>query len=476
MAVNLTGMASGLDTDSIITQLMAVDQNKITLVGNRQTGVQAHQDDLKAIATKLTALQTAAAALGNATTWTASQSTSSSDTSKVTATLLSGAGIGGHAIQVDKLASSAQHGFAFTPSATDGQLNLYYGTDSTAAGASKVTIDVPPNATASDVATSINANENAPVYAAVITDNSGQSRLVLSARKTGASSDFTVDGSGLADPAQVTEDSAYARTGTTLNAQYKLDDETTDRTSESNIVDNAVPGLRLTLNGVSTSPVSVTTAAAAVDQTSVTSKVQAFVDAYNAVVDLASTDVADKRVVTPATTADLQAGQLFGDSGVGSMLTQLKSAMTQAVSGLGLNGLAAIGITIPKSTGTTPSADALTGKLSFDSSVLTTAMNTDYTQVRSLFQGSGTTKGFSSLISDYVDAQTGTNGVFTGRISSDDTSIKSYTDQVTDLTTRMNDQQTRLRAQFAAMETALSQSQTQQAWLTSQISTLPAAA
>ena len=34
-------------------------------------------------------------------------------------------------------------------------------------------------------------------------------------------------------------------------------------------------------------------------------------------------------------------------------------------------------------------------------------------------------------------------------------------------------EQKRLKAQFAAMETALNNSQTQQAWLTSQIASLP---
>ena len=105
--------------------------------------------------------------------------------------------------------------------------------------------------------------------------------------------------------------------------------------------------------------------------------------------------------------------------------------------------------------------------------MLTTALNADYTKVRDLFTGKGTTKGFAGLLSDFVDNQDGTNGVLTGRVASDDTSIKDYTDQVTDLTTRMNDEQTRLKAQFAAMETALSTAQSQQAWLTSQIASLP---
>ena len=58
-------------------------------------------------------------------------------------------------------------------------------------------------------------------------------------------------------------------------------------------------------------------------------------------------------------------------------------------------------------------------------------------------------------------------------MTSDDTTLKDFTDQIDKLNTRMATEQKRLKAQFAAMETALNNSQTQQAWLTSQIATLP---
>ena len=63
MPINLSGLASGLDTESIVSQLMALEQNKVTAVQRRQIGVQQHKDDLSAIKTKLDALKTAAAAL-----------------------------------------------------------------------------------------------------------------------------------------------------------------------------------------------------------------------------------------------------------------------------------------------------------------------------------------------------------------------------------------------------------------------------
>ena len=106
--------------------------------------------------------------------------------------VLAGAGIGGHTIQVNKLASSAQHGFSYAADATNaGKLKFNYKSD--AGDPTKtVTIAVDANATATDIATSINANDKAPVYAAVVKEG-GVERLVFSSRKTGDNADFDVD-------------------------------------------------------------------------------------------------------------------------------------------------------------------------------------------------------------------------------------------------------------------------------------------
>src|SRR3954463_5135725 len=220
--ISLTGMASGLDTDSIISQLMALEQNKVTAVQMRQVKVQAHKEELSSIKTKLDAFKSAAAALSDAATWKATQATSSSDVTKLGVTLLSGAGIGGHTVQIDKLASSAQHGFAYTPSATAGSFDLSYAPTTAEPNPAKTTIAVAANATAADVATLINANETSPVYAAVLKDANNAERIVLSARKTGEDSDFLVDTTAMGAGSALAEDAAYSRTGSTLNAAFKL--------------------------------------------------------------------------------------------------------------------------------------------------------------------------------------------------------------------------------------------------------------
>src|SRR5215217_3558999 len=332
--ITLTGLASGLDTDTIISQLMALEQNKVTAVQMRQVKVQAHKDDLGSIKSKLDAFKTAAAALSEAATWKATQSTSSSDITKLGVTLLSGAGIGGHTVQIDKLASSAQHGFTYTPSATAGSFDLSYAPTAADPTPAKVTI-------------------------------------VVASAAMGAGSSLVEDGT-------------YSRTGSTLNASYTLDGEAVPRTSQSNIIENAIPGVRLTLKGVTASPTSVTTTPAAIDTEAVTKKVQALVDAYNAVVTATRTELTEKRDPKATTSSGLKTGTLFGDSGLSSMLSSLKGQMTQVVSGLGLTGLADIGITVPKTTGGASTEDAKAGKLSFDSAKFTEVLNADYTKVRDL--------------------------------------------------------------------------------------------
>src|SRR3954447_8583717 len=127
--INLSGMASGLDTDSIIQQLMSIEQNKVTAVQMRQVSVTQHKTDRTAIQSKLNAVKSAAADLAAPALWKPAQTTASSDPTKVDVAVLGGAGIGGHSVQIDRLASSAQHGFSYTADAVNaGKLTFYYET------------------------------------------------------------------------------------------------------------------------------------------------------------------------------------------------------------------------------------------------------------------------------------------------------------------------------------------------------------
>jgi flagellar hook-associated protein 2 len=443
-SLGLSGLASGVDTSGIVDKLMSIDRQAVTKIKTRQTSVTAHQTALKAVSDKLNTLRTAAMALASADSWKTNQAVSSSDPAKVAATITSGAGIGGHTIVVDRLASSAQHGFTYLASSSPSTLTV--GT---------ATISLAANASAKDVAAAINASQSSPAVAAVVKGADGVDRLVLSSKTSGQASDFTASGP------QLTEDPAYPRTGAILDAAFHIDGEPTARTSASNAIDDAIPGVRLTLKGVTADPVTITADAATIDKAAIKSKVQAFVDAYNSVVDLTRGHLNDKT------------DPLFGDLQLGGVLSNVRNMLQTPVAGLGtLGSLADVGVTVPKSSGGAPSDDAKAGKLTFDGAKLDQALDGDWTQVRQLFNGVGAKKGYSWLLNDTVNAQTGLNGVLTGRMKSDDTQLTGFTKQITDTNRRLDATEARLKAQFAAMESALQSSQTQQAWLTGQINSL----
>jgi flagellar hook-associated protein 2 len=464
----LTGIASGVDTSAIIDKLMDVERQTTTRLGLRKAAVSARQTGLSGVASKLSALKLAAQDLASASTWVATQTVSSTDEGKVSATKIGGAGIGGHSVQVDRLASSAQRGFKFNQSATAGSFDIYYGDNPAAAGATKVTINVPANATAQDVADAINGKGTAPAYATVLTDpTSGEERLVLSARKTGGSSAFSVDQSGLA--AAMTEDSAYGRQDAALlNSSYRLDGSATVLHSETNVVENAIPGVRLTFKAVTTiEPATVTVSPPGVDPEMVKTKAQAFVDAYNNLVGDVRDKITEKTVRDAANADDAAKGQLFGDTGLTTVLSQLRSMMGGKLAGLtGVDDLGDIGIGEPKSDGTV-SQDAKDGKLVLDGDKLIAAMGTDAGKVREFFTG------FSAKMTTYARSQTGGGkGVLDGRGAASAGELTSLQDQIDRANDRMTATEARLKTQFAAMESSLLQIQTQSSWLSGQLAQL----
>jgi flagellar hook-associated protein 2 len=112
------------------------------------------------------------------------------------------------------------------------------------------------------------------------------------------------------------------------------------------------------------------------------------------------------------------------------------------------------------------SDDAKAGKLSIDDAKLTAALDSNWVAVKDFFTG------FSKTVSDYADTQTGGHGSIDNRLTAADSNLKLLKDQYTEANARIDAKETRLKAQFAAMETALQNAQTQQAWLTGQIASL----
>jgi flagellar hook-associated protein 2 len=448
--VSLGGMSSGLDTQSIIDQLMAVDRQPETRLKLKESGLQARQSTLSDIAGRLRNLLTAAKDLGSVATWADTQAVDVSDSTKLAATRLSGAAPGGHQIAVSTLARSEQRSYAFQAGAAT--LNIGPSTH--------IALGATDDGQAA--ADKINAAAGSPVYAVWVKDPLGDTtkdRLVLTRKDTGAflPGDMTVDG------ADWTASETY-QAG--VNASFTVDDGPVQE-SRSNVVKSAVPGLQLTLKGTGTT--SVTVSPPGPDNDAVKSKVQAFVDQYNSTVDFIRAEVAEKRVPNATTDADARKGPLFADTQLTGLLAQLRGIVLDKT-GLGgaVSAFGDIGVSTGSATGGASSANAVAGKLTLDAAKLTDALQSKRLDVKAFL--TDTTRGISAKLTKLLDpVAKPTSGLVDLRAKQAGDQATGIEDQIALMEDRLSQKAERLKAQFAAMEQALAQSQSQGSWLAAQL-------
>jgi flagellar hook-associated protein 2 len=447
--ISLGGLASGLDTQSVIDQLMAVDRAPETRLKLNQSALGARQEALTDVATRLRNLLTAAKDLGSVSTWADTQTLDVSDTTKLTATRQSGAAPGGHDITVNTLARSEQRSFAFTAEA--GTLNL----------GSDVHVSVSANDDGAAVADKINAAAGSPFYAVYVKDplnDPTKDRLVLTRKDTGKYDPavLSVDGLGWTSNATVKEG---------VNASFSVDGGAQE--SRSNVVTSAIPGLQLTLKATGTS--SVTVSPPGPDNGAVKDKVQAFVDQYNSTVDFIRQELAEKRVPNATSDTDARKGPLFADTQLTGLLAQLRG-MVSDKTGVGgaIKSLGDIGVSTGTGSGGAATADALAGKLQLDATKFTDALQDNRIDFKSFL--TDTTNGISAKLTKLLDpVAKASTGLVDVRAKQAGDQAGDIEDQIALMETRLSDKADRLKAQFTAMEQALAQSQTQQSWLSSQL-------
>ena len=447
--VSLGGLSSGLDTQSIIDQLMAIDRAPETRMKLQQSALQARQQTLTDIGTRLRNLSDTVKDLGSTVTWANTQTLEVSDSTKLNATRLSGAAPGGHEIAVTSLARSEQRSYAYT--ASDSTLTI---------GSAHVSLSASDDGNAA--ADKINSNADSPVYAVFVQDPLGDTtkdRLVLTRKDTGAFNETDMGVSG----ADWTATEAYTAG---VNAKFTVDGGV-QQESKSNVVKSAVPGLQLTFK--STGTTSVTVSSPAPDQAAISDKVKAFVDQYNSTIDFIRTELTEKRVPNPTTDTDARKGPLFGDPQLTGLLSQLRSAMSDKTGvGGAITSLADIGVSTGTGSGGAASADSVAGKLTVDADKLADALTDNRLDVKQFL--TDTTKGIAAKLGGLLDpvakASTGLIDVRANEAGSESSDID---DQIQALEDRLSQRQDRLQAQFTAMEQALAQSQSQGSWLTAQL-------
>jgi flagellar hook-associated protein 2 len=470
--LQVTGLASGLDTNAIVNALMASQQQQVTNLTNQQSGLTAMNTQLQAIQAALTKVADDAQALGNPSLFAYTQTISSTNPTLIgaTATSNNGAVVGGYQVSVTQLASASQRTFQFTSPSSADTVTIDGQQISLAAGAS-----------AQDLVNAINSNQNASVWATVTAAPSGgPATVVLSDRATGAPATAGNFIAASDTAGSLTEETQFAQAG--VDAEYTINGGATQYSSSNTISGAAVsgtpnsttnsgatqtiPGVSLSLNGVTGStPVTVTVGSPAPSAQNIQTAVQQFITDYNSAISTIQT-----QLTQAPSSSDPTQGTLFGDSDLQQLLSNMREQMDATVGGLtgSVTSMLDIGVSTGAASGSSaPSQSSISGNLTIDASALTQALTSNGSAVKSMLQS------WSINFSFMVDNEASPGGTIDSRIQGDDTQINYLTTQISNLNAANAAKQQQLVNEFAQMEAELSSSQSTSSWLTSQINALP---
>ena len=429
-AVSFSGLASGIDSQSLISKLVAAEKSAANPLSSGQTDINTQKSIVGSLSSSLAALATAMRAL-DLDSEVKPQTATTSD-GKIAVAVSSNASLGTHSLRVLQLASmqiTSSKTFAANTAGIAGSGGL----DLTVGGVTKrVTWDATD--TLDTIASRI-TDANGGVTASVLFDGSTY-RLMVTSTSTGtaAAATFADSGAGLdlADPANV---KAAAK-----DAVVSIDGVAVTRSK--NVISDALAGVTLTLNSPQAAADPDTIATVALDQTALDQKLNAMVAAYNSVNSAL-------HVQLDYTGSTKGGDTLFGDSTLTNLQSQLAGIFSSAY---GSSNLGVLGLSRDK-----------TGGLTYDATKLATALATDRNALSTVFVKGGFATAVEGLADTYTTAGT---GVLSAKTTGLDDRYKNLQEQIDQINTSADDLQKRLEAQFTALEQAMSSMQSQSAQLT----------
>jgi flagellar hook-associated protein 2 len=104
----ISGLASGLDTASIVSALMQIDRQPQVRIQQKIVVEQSRQQGLRDVLAQLNSLTTAYKALTDVGAWADTQAVSTGDDAKVSVTRTAGAAPGAYTVDVTQLARANQ--------------------------------------------------------------------------------------------------------------------------------------------------------------------------------------------------------------------------------------------------------------------------------------------------------------------------------------------------------------------------------
>lgn len=460
---------SGLDTAAIIEKLVKLEEAPLATLETQKASVESKISAFGQMKSLVSTLSDAASKLSSVTGWNA-VSTTSSNTSAVSASAIGGTLPTTFTVEVQSLAKAqSTASTAFSPSGLAvgaGTLRLELGkwdssaSSFTAGSSAAVDIEVSASDTLSDIASKING-ANAGVTASILSDASGE-RLLLRSKNSGEDAGFRLSAmeGGDTDIASAgnTDASGLSRlvngsTVTQAAANAKATVNGIAVSSGSNAFTNTVSGVTFTASQVTTSPVEITVAQ---DTSTVTANIDAFVSAYNAI----------NQLINEATKYDTTAGTgalLQGDSTTINLQNMLRSAVQTVTTGSSVfQRLADVGITQQRG-----------GDLSVDTTKLNKAMTENMTELKNMFRntGSGAATGIAVKMKEVTANLLSSDGFFKSKDDALQLSLKRNAKEVERVEAKVDAFEKRITARYNALDTQMSSLTALNAYITQQVAT-----
>lgn len=443
-ALSAPGIGSGLDINGIVSKLMDLEKKPLA---NLQKAASTGQTKLSAygqLKSQLSNLQDQVAKLAADANWN-SVTLSSSNAGAVSGSVGATAKAASFTVQVSQLAQAQATAASVMPSGqTFGAGTLTIGLGQWSAGtftagtAPALAVQVAAGDTLAIVANKINQS-GAGVSATVLHDSSGD-RLLLKSSATGTNQGFRVQSSGAADLAALAYNppaaGGMALTQAGVNMQGTLNGVAI--TSNSNSLDQALPGVSLNFHQVTTGPVQIDIKA---DTAGVRNSIVGLVSSFNALSN-------GLKEMTKYDVGTKTAGTLQGDAtalGLQSILRRMLSDAGPA--GTSFRRLTDIGVEFQ-----------LDGSLKINDTKLNSALN-NLGDMKTFFtQGSGSAQplGLATRLQNFVQGALKDNGTLGSRYKSLQQSLSKNAQEQSALNDRLQRNQDKLMAQYSRLDGQLS--------------------
>jgi len=349
------------------------------------------------------------------------------------------------------------------------------GTLSLTSASNSFDIAVNGTDTLTEIRDKINAStDNSSVIASIVNDGSGD-HLVLNSRETGSANAITVavvdddldnaNASGLSQLATVNLTSTanvenMNQTGAATDAKIIIDGTIT-ATSSTNEFKGVIDGIDITAKKIQGVDDDISKISITEDNKNVATGINTFIESFNALVDLSN------QLGKSGKNADGKlenAGVLAGDSMLRSVMSKMRGQFNKEFdSGNGNTlSLSQLGIHTERD-----------GKLSFEQETLDDLLEQDPDAVQTFFLGAEGDNGFVKDMKTFVGFYTDSDGVMQQRIDGKNTQIDKLSDDLEAHQLKMVSLESRLLAQYNAMDLMVAQMNSTSSYLMSQLDNMP---